>query len=158
MPSLVILHANSRFDNVAWEFIGTTMSIMVGSHTRETPFTKKSYVILTVARDNPVETFTWDIVALGILTNAFAMPLRTGNDMPDCRQSRENGSASHIYTREWVFIMNMFARLLNKNVRVILSFKRVHPKLRQITMGRVANDTPGCIMDSIWRASSIFKS
>ena len=95
-PSLVILHVNSRFDNVAWEFTGITISIIVGSHVRAMPFTKNSYVMPTVARDSPVETVTWEIVALGILTNAFAMPLRTGNDIPDCRQSRENGSASQI--------------------------------------------------------------
>ena len=50
----------------------------------------------TVALDRPVDILTCEIVAFGIFTIAFAMPLRTGNDIPDCRQSRENGSASHI--------------------------------------------------------------
>ena len=91
-----MLHANSRLDNTASELAGIIKSITVGSHTRSMPFTRKSYVIPTVALDKPVETFTWEIEAFGIFTIALAMPLRTGNDMPDCRQSRENGSASHI--------------------------------------------------------------
>ena len=96
MPSLVMLHANSRFDKIASELTGTIISITVGSQRRSIPLTKNSYVIPTVALDNPVDRLTCEIVALGIFTIALAMPLRTGNEIPDCSQSRENGSASQI--------------------------------------------------------------